>query len=252
MTKKLQEVKALLDNEIAQRNNDSEITQDKLDPLWVAHRYQDEWVSLICALFAYGNVKAIVGFLESLDFSLLDASELEIKKTLATHYYRFQNAEDVSAFFIALARLKKRERLESIFKTAYQVEYNIFAGINALIEAIHKAYPYESRGYRFLIGKTITKTKGNSCMKRWFLFLRWMVRHDCIDMGLWSEVNPAHLIMPLDTHTFNVSRRLGILKRKTYDLEAAVALTEVFKMYDKDDPIKYDFALYRLGQEKMV
>ncbi len=84
------------------------------------------------------------------------------------------------------------------------------------------------------------------------MFLRWMVRDDEIDMGLWQGIDKADLIMPLDTHTFNVSRRVGLLERKTYDLQAAIELTETLKGFDKNDPLKYDFALYRLGQEKLL
>jgi uncharacterized protein (TIGR02757 family) len=71
-------------------------------------------------------------------------------------------------------------------------------------------------------------------------------------MGLWSDVDRADLIMPLDTHTFKVGQRLGLLKRKSYDLEAAIELTQTLKTFDATDPLKYDFALYRLGQEKLV
>ena len=84
------------------------------------------------------------------------------------------------------------------------------------------------------------------------MYLRWMVRNDELDMGLWKDVDKADLILPLDTHTFNVSKNLGMLVRKTYDLKSALLITEKLKEFDKDDPIKYDFALYRLGQEKIL
>lgn len=88
-------------------------------------------------------------------------------------------------------------------------------------------------------------------MKRWMMYLRWMVRCDNIDMGLWSGIDRADLIIPLDTHTFNVSRKLGLLSRKSYDLEAAIELTKKLKEFDEKDPLKYDFALYRIGQERL-
>jgi len=69
---------------------------------------------------------------------------------------------------------------------------------------------------------------------------------------LWDKKYIEDLIIPLDTHTFHVARKLGLLKRKTYDLEAAIELTGVLKIFDFKDPVKYDFALYRLGQEKLV
>jgi uncharacterized protein (TIGR02757 family) len=69
-------------------------------------------------------------------------------------------------------------------------------------------------------------------------------------LGLWSSIDRANLIIPLDTHTFNVSRRLGLLKRKSYDLKSAILLTQKLREFDSADPLKYDFAIYRLGQEK--
>jgi uncharacterized protein (TIGR02757 family) len=71
-------------------------------------------------------------------------------------------------------------------------------------------------------------------------------------MGLWSKIDKRDLIIPLDTHTFNISRKLGLLKRKTYDMRASIELTLTLREFDRDDPIKYDFALYRIGQEKLI
>jgi uncharacterized protein (TIGR02757 family) len=79
-----------------------------------------------------------------------------------------------------------------------------------------------------------------------------MVRQDENDMGLFSGVDKKDLIIPLDTHTFNVSHRLQLLKRKTYDLQAALELTCKLKEFDSLDPVKYDFAIYRLGQESKL
>ncbi len=66
--------------------------------------------------------------------------------------------------------------------------------------------------------------------KRYLMYLRWMVRSDNIDMGLWSKIDKKDLIIPLDTHTFNVSLRLGLLKRKTYDMKASIELTKSKKL----------------------
>ncbi len=246
------DVKKRLDDEVLKRNQLSEITLEKLDPIMVAHRHNDETISLICALFSYGNVKQIVKFLDSLDFSLLESSEKEIEETLKNHYYRFQTSEDVIALFIALKRLKEETTLQVIFKSGYAKENSVIDGINELIKMMQQVQPYSSRGYDFLISKVTTKTKGAGALKRWMMFLRWMVRDDNIDMGLWSGVDTKDLIIPLDTHTFKVSQKLGLLKRKTYDLEAAIELTCKLKEFDINDPLKYDFALYRIGQEKLL
>ena len=245
-------IKKRLEEEVKKRNTTTEVSVDKLDPILVAKRYNDPCISLICALFAYGNVKQIVKFLDSLDFSLLTKSDEEIKDTLKSHYYRFQKSDDVIALFIALKRLHVESTLEDIFKKGYDENRNVIEGINSIIKALHVEVQLDTQGYNFLVGKVTRKTKGAGALKRWMMWLRWMVRDDNIDMGLWSGVNKADLIMPLDTHTFNVGLKLGLLKRKTYDLQAAIELTETLKSFDKNDPLKYDFALYRLGQEKIV
>ena len=139
-----------------------------------------------------------------------------------------------------------------MFKQGYDKDKSVVDGINSIISALHVEMQRDTQGYNFLVGKITTKTKGTGALKRWMMWLRWMVRSDNIDMGLWSGVDKTDLIMPLDTHTFNVGLKLGLLKRKTYDLQAAIELTQTLKTFDKDDPLKYDFALYRLGQEKMV
>jgi len=246
------DIKTRLDLEVQKRNKTDEVSQDKLDPILVAKRYKDPTISLICALFAYGNVKQIVKFLDSLDFSLLKKSDDEIKEALKNHYYRFQKSDDVIALFIALKRLNKTTILEDVFKQGYMQNYSTIEGINSLIKTIQDLNPHATQGYSFLIGKITTKTKGVGALKRWMMFLRWMVRSDNIDMGLWSGINKADLIIPLDTHTFNVSKKLGLLKRKTYDLQSAIELTQKLKEFDEDDPLKYDFALYRIGQEKIL
>lgn len=245
-------IKKRLDEEVQKRNKVGEVNEDKLDPIFVAYRHKDPTISLICALFAYGNVKQIVKFLDSLDFTLLKKSDDEIKKALKEHYYRFQKSEDVIALFIALKRLQEKESLEDVFKRGYLKNNNLIEGINSLISTIKELYPHESQGYNFLISKVTTKTKGSGALKRWMMYLRWMVRDDNIDMGLWSGVDQKDLIIPLDTHTFNVGKKLGLLKRKTYDLQAAIELTDTLRNFDEADPLKYDFALYRLGQESII
>jgi len=252
ISQKLKKTKLLLDEEVALRNSSSEICLEKPDPLLIASQYNDESIALICALFAYGNVNLIVNFLQSLDFSLLEASDEKIKKTFAAHYYRFQNAQDVSALFIALKRLKQINSIENIFYEGYKNKEDILDGLWHFIEKMNAVYPSDSRGYRFLVGTIPKKLSTAGTYKRYMMFLRWMVRKDALDMGIWRKINKKDLLMPLDTHTFQVSRRLGLLKRKTYDMKAAIEVTNTLKRFDASDPVKYDFAIYRLGQEKLA
>ena len=249
---KLSEVKTLLDHEVKARNNSSELSLEKPDPLLIASQYQDESIALICALFGYGNAGLIVKFLQSLDFSLLEVSEEEIKKALSDHYYRFQKNEDVSALFIALKRLRSVESIEDVFYNGYKKEENILDGLWSFMETLQTVYPRQTRGYHFLVGTVPKRVLSAGTYKRYMMYLRWMVRKDLLDMGLWSKIDKKDLLMPLDTHTFQVSRRLGLLKRKSYDMKASIELTDTLRNFDPQDPVKYDFALYRLGQEKLV
>lgn len=242
----------LLDAQMHMRNHAAEVCYERPDPILVAQRRKEPYSALACALFAYGRADLIVRFLDSLDFSLIDADEREIKKAFSAHYYRFQNAQDIKQFFITLRRLKLETDMQTLFTKAYAPKRCVLEGMNAVIETMRSLNGYESRGYRFLVGAPVAKYRGGAPMKRWMMFLRWMVRNDAIDFGLWSGVDKADLLMPLDTHTFNVSRRLGLLERKTYDMQAVVALTEKLKTFDPADPVKYDFALYRIGQEKVL
>ncbi len=146
-------LRRMLDAEAARRNHPAELDLSRPDPLLVARKYHDESIALVCALFGYGNAGAIVTFLESLDFDLLESTEQEIQKRLRGSYYRFQKSDDIIALFIALRRIRCQESLESIFLRGYAREANVLDGISALISAIENAFSHQSRGYRFLLGR---------------------------------------------------------------------------------------------------
>ena len=252
-------LKQVLEKEVELRNCKNELCLEKPDPLFIAKEFNDEYIALVCALFGYGNAHVIVRFLGSLDFSLLGQNEKIISKELKGFYYRFQNTNDVISFFIALKRLKEKESLEDIFLSGYKEQHCVLEGIDKIIHGVSEELENYSEGLRFLVGTPIKRDRnkkiklaGNGAYKRYNMFLRWMVREDCLDMGLWKKVAKKDLVIPLDTHTFKVSQKLGLLKRKTYDLKAAIMLTEKLKEFDSNDPVKYDFALYRLGQERIV
>lgn len=245
----MKELKVRLDAEAAARDCAEELCEERPDPLMVARRWGDENIALACALFAYGSASAIVKFLENIDFLLLDSEDSVIIREAQSLYYRFQNGEDCAQFLITLKRLKDSGGANEAFLRGHR-KNGVIGGLNALIETLYTLNPYRSSGYMFLIGKEIESIAKASAMKRWMMYLRWMVRKDALDMGLWSGVKASELIMPLDTHTFNVSHRLGLLKRRQCDLRAAIELTETLRRFDPDDPVRYDFALYRLGQEK--
>lgn len=244
-------LKARLDQEVVYRNNPKELTvQASPDPLRVVWRYSDEFSALVCALVSYGNAKAIVQYLEKLDFSLLDAKDERAIFDKTFEPYRFQKGYEIQALFVALNRLKKQTSLNNIFLEGFSPNRSIPDGIESIQKAIYNAFTCKGSGYQFLIGKIANPPK--SPMKRWMMYLRWMVRQDLLDLGLWKGIEPSELLMPLDTHTQRVALSLGLLKRKTYDYKAVLELTNSLRSFDNHDPIKYDFALFRIGQEELI
>ena len=101
-----------------------------------------------------------------------------------------------------------------------------------------------SGGYRQCL---LPSPESGSACKRLNLFLRWMVRSDAVDPGGWSGVSPAMLIVPLDTHMHRIAAKLGLTKRRAADFRAAREVTGAFRTIAPEDPVKYDFALTRLG-----
>ena len=90
--------------------------------------------------------------------------------------------------------------------------------------------------------------KGSSC-KRWFLFLRWMVRRDSVDCGGWDFIKPSALIVPLDVHLHRASLRLKLTNRKSVNLRTAIEITNALRTFDPLDPVRYDFSLTRWSMD---
>ena len=284
----MQDLKALLEHHYNARNTEFELSLDKPDPLFALKKAIDEKcefideIAVLCALLAYGNAGQILKTLLKLDFRLLGD-----KKAILAHkfpYYRFQSSEDIKMLFLALSEIIARGGIKSVFVKAYKkakldsanstniAESSAICGINAMICALDSAILSQTlhlqnlarksqnlaessptKGLKFLIGQKAHSAHAHSPLKRWNLFLRWMVRKDNIDLGLWSdEVACKDLILPLDTHTFRLSQKLGLLKRKSYDLRSALEITANLAQFCENDPVKYDFALYRLGQERIM
>jgi uncharacterized protein (TIGR02757 family) len=98
-------------------------------------------------------------------------------------------------------------------------------------------------------GKHVSDPASGSAAKRINMFLRWMVRNDSrgVDFGLWKSISPCILSCPLDLHSGNVARKLGLIRRKQNDAKALAELDQALRLLDPSDPIKYDFALFGLG-----
>ncbi|MCI0449675.1 MAG: TIGR02757 family protein [Chlorobi bacterium] len=228
------------------------------DPVWVLHGFQDkndaEIFGLISAAFSYGSVDQINSFISKLlvkinnkpyEFTINFQKRKDIKY-LMDLYYRFNTYNDLAALFDSLRKvLIKYSSLENLFLSYYNSsDKNIIPALIGFANEINRNVNKANAGfYNYLISNPVN---GSTC-KRMNLFLRWMVRKDEIDLGLWNKVTPAKLIMPVDVHVARMSKKLKLAKRKSIDLKFAVELTETLKKFDPLDPVRFDFALCHSG-----
>ncbi|HPI38740.1 MAG TPA: TIGR02757 family protein [Ignavibacteriaceae bacterium] len=233
------------------------------DPLEFLHRYSDkrdiEIVGFIASVFAYGNIKQIMRICELL-FSGLGKSPYNTIKNYKAKSgripkgikHRFYSESDIEVFLSLLSIvIKKYGSLEALFMEGYiegdknvKRAISVFSG--ALLSETEKKYGL-TPGIKFMFP---LPEKGSAC-KRMNLFLRWMVRKDELDFGLWSNVSIEKLIIPVDTHIAKICRTLRLTKRKNTGWQMAEEITERLKRYDPKDPVKYDFALCHIGMRKM-
>ncbi|MBN1523055.1 MAG: TIGR02757 family protein [Spirochaetales bacterium] len=223
------------------------------DPLQTIYRYSSpkdqEIVGFISAMCAYGRVGQILSSLDDLlrrtgpvyQF-LATASKKRIVTAVSTWKHRFASGSDIAAFLWGLAKMMKDYgSLENAFGTGFlNTDSTIY---NALVEFYKKLVKFSGLMNNHLLPDPGKK----SACKRYHLFLRWMVRKDNIDPGLWKSVSPAVLLVPLDTHMHRVCRELGFTQRKQADQQTVFEVTESFRKFSPDDPVKYDFALTRSG-----
>lgn len=231
------------------------------DPVWNLHNFSEpediELAGLITAAFSYGSVDQINAFTgqlfkktgKNLHEFTINFSKHKDKKYFNGLYYRFNSQNDIIDMFYTLQKsIYKYGRLKNLFLTGYcENDSNILNALSKFTSLLNKNIPAANGSYYHYL---FTDPQNKSTCKRMNLFLRWMVRKDEIDTGLWSEIGSDKLIMPVDTHIARISKSLGLLKRKTIDLKFAVDLTQKLKEFDRTDPVKYDFALCHIGVDK--
>jgi uncharacterized protein (TIGR02757 family) len=219
------------------------------DPLELVLRYSDprdqEVAGLLAAAFAYGRADIVVanvgGVLEKMQpspYAYLAAFDgREARRRFAGFTHRFQKMPELVALLDAMARaIRKHGTLGALFAACYRdADEDIGPSLARFVAALD--------GPEYLL---TTPDDGSAC-KRMNLYLRWMVRRTSPDLGLWTFVDPAKLVMPLDTHIHRIATFLGLNRRKSADWKAARAITDRLAKFDRADPVRYDFALCRLG-----
>ncbi|HUP46975.1 MAG TPA: TIGR02757 family protein [Thermoanaerobaculia bacterium] len=230
------------------------------DPLELVLRYRDpldqEVAALLAAAFAYGRADIIVANIGKMlaamgpsPFAYLVSFDRdEAGRRFAGFSHRFQKTPELVDLLTCIAAaIREHGSLGHLFRRCYDPgDRDVGLSLTRFVGVILSAEEREGSPSPFLRYLLSSPADGSAC-KRMNLFLRWMVRRTSPDLGLWTFVDPATLVMPLDTHVHRIATFLGLSRRRTPDWKAARALTDRLARFDRADPVRYDFAICRLG-----
>lgn len=245
------ELKDFLDEKVVLYNNPDFITSD---PIQIPHLYslkEDIEISgFLAATIAWGNRKMIINNAKKLmdimgnspyDF-VMSHSENDLEK-LENFVHRTFNSIDAVTFIKSLQNIYKNHNgLENVLSK--NIKNNSTQKSISEFKKVFFEIPHQQR-----TTKHISDPLNNSAAKRINMYLRWMVRNDKkgVDFGIWKSIPTSSLSCPLDVHSGNMARKLGLLSRKQNDAKALLELDTNLRLLDSNDPVKYDFALFGLG-----
>jgi len=247
----LTDLKNFLDEKVLKYNQPFFI---ETDPIQVPKNFSEkediEIASFLTATIAWGNRLSIIknaaklmALMENQPYDfVLNASVSDLEK-FRYFVHRTFNGSDCVYFIQSLKNIyQKHYGLESVFENGFRKENDVRSALIRFYNVFFEIGGERSR-------KHISNVEKGASAKRLNMFLRWMVRNDKsnVDFGLWKGIPQSALLLPLDVHTGNVSRKLGLLRRKSNDWKAVEEVTHSLREFDSEDPIKYDFALFGLG-----
>jgi uncharacterized protein (TIGR02757 family) len=221
-----------------------------------------EVVGLIASALAYGNVRQIKASIAAVlrvlgpepARAIAALQPAEAQRALAAFKHRFNDGRDVACLLLFVREmLRSHGSIEAFFAAgdddaAPDVEPGLLSFTRRVLELPHGGLygagtlPADA-GVRFFFP---SPEAGSAC-KRLNLYLRWMVRRGGVDLGVWTSVDPRRLIIPLDAHVLTIARRVRLTRLRSPGWRMAVDITRRLRQLDPDDPVKYDFALHRMG-----
>ena len=247
----IDEIKDFLDHKVTEFNRPEFIESD---PISIPHRFslkEDIEISaFLTATISWGNRKAILGAADQMmqimgespyDF-IMESNDLN-KHKITDFYYRTFNGVDFHYFLAAIKNIYlKHGGLENVFNdlsSKFPIQESI-----SQFRKIFFELPHSSRTL-----KHVSDPLNGSAAKRLNMMLRWFIRNDNkgVDFGIWGKISPSQLSIPLDIHSGNTARKLGLLARKQNDAKSVTELDNILRTLDPIDPVKYDFALFGLG-----
>ncbi|MBN1986197.1 MAG: TIGR02757 family protein [Prolixibacteraceae bacterium] len=247
----LNDVKEFLDEKADKYNQPFFI---QTDPIQIPKNFSDkediEIAGFLTATIAWGSRTAIIKnamkLMQLLNFQpynfILNSSDEE-HKTLGKFVHRTFNGNDCRYFIRSLQNIYKNHNgLQAVFEKGFQNEKSV----KSALEYFYSVF-FEPEGER--TRKHVSNVARGASAKRLNMYLRWMIRNDNrgVDFGIWNGIPVSELMLPLDVHTGNVARKLGLLQRKQNDWKAVEEVTQTLRTLNANDPVKYDFALFGLG-----
>lgn len=249
----LKSIKILLDKKVDEYHQPFFIEQDPISIPHLFTKKQDiEIAGFFAAIFSWGNRKTIINkskdLLQRMNMQphefVLHHSAKDLKQLLGFKHRTF-NEDDLLYFIHFLNRhYSNNKSLETAFSNAITtIDKNVENGLKTFCN-----YFFEDE-HLVRTKKHVSTPVKNSACKRLNMYLRWMVRANTnkVDFGIWKQIKPQQLIIPLDVHVLRVSEKLGLLKNTKANWKTAVELTEILTTFDSKDPVKYDFALFGMG-----
>jgi uncharacterized protein (TIGR02757 family) len=240
----------------------------KNDPIKFPYKYDDynnrELMAFISSMMAQGKRTTILSSIEKLELLMnknpydfitnFDYDKEKEKFSSFSHFaYKNIHGNDIlSIFYLLQQLLHKYKNLKELFLQGLDTNKhkNIKEALTHFIDMFFSFEPPLDKDYNHIPNKVKSllpnPRKGSAC-KRLNMFLRWVVRKDNVDLGLWTEVPTSMLIIPLDFHVSKLSRELGLTKRNQDNWITAEEITDNLKKFDSNDPTKYDFAIFGMG-----
>ena len=254
MNKKAAQIKDVLEKLYARYNHKKFIPPDPLQFVYKYHRKTDmEIAALLASALAYGRVAQIEKSLTDL-FGRMGDSPFEYVQNFGTDQrehlknfkHRFATGDNLSDLLVSIQGvLSEFGSIEELFMRGVDSnDRNIVPALSRFHNSLTKGHNDQPQpNLKHLLADP---AKGSAC-KRLNLFLRWMVRDDDVDAGLWKSIDKTKLVVPVDVHMARLCRILGFYDRKGVSLSAALEITDSFRQIASADPVKYDFALSRIG-----
>jgi uncharacterized protein (TIGR02757 family) len=241
------QMKDFLDDKVKKYNTIKFIEDDPISiPKSFSIKQDIEITALWTALLSWGQRTTIINKSKEL-FNLMgnepflfvrDHKEKDRRRFENFKHRTFQYTDTLYFLEFLQWYYRRNESLETVFSKYESVE-------KSLIHFHDLFFHLDNSPNR--TQKHIANPARNSSCKRLNMFLRWMVRKDTVDFGIWTNISPSILMIPLDVHVERVAKKLALLHRKQRDWKAVVELTNNLRKLDPNDPVKYDYALFGLG-----